>query len=184
MLRRLFSIASVLTTILCVAVVVLWVRSCVASDGITFDLGEHSFNVSTANLAVFTNWESRPRHLRSWRHDPAYNGQTFSDFFIPQHEVQTGIFGSPHYYSWLGFTLTPTYYSDGYWSTIVGLPYYALFVVTALLPLVKGRWWYKRRSRKLRSLYLTCGYDLRTTPDRCPECGTPVQPHPVPSGDS
>jgi hypothetical protein len=51
------------------------------------------------------------------------------------------------------------------------MAYWILAVTFAILP----AFWLWRRVRnrsKLPGLCSVCGYDLRATPDRCPECGT------------
>ena len=53
-------------------------------------------------------------------------------------------------------------------------PLWGLAVVFAILPMLQINRWWRRRRRRVRGLCARCGYDLRATPERCPECGAMV----------
>lgn len=59
----------------------------------------------------------------------------------------------------------------------VTIPYWAIVVVFAVAPLVHVAFGRIQRARRLlrlrRNTCAACGYDLRSSHDRCPECGTP-----------
>jgi predicted amidophosphoribosyltransferase len=62
--------------------------------------------------------------------------------------------------------------------THVGMPHWLLMILFMLLPAWAGvrriRAWLRRRRQERLGLCANCGYDLRATPDRCPECGMVV----------
>jgi hypothetical protein len=65
-------------------------------------------------------------------------------------------------------------FSPSYRVWVIVVPYWFLLLITGLLPLrcvflMRGRW--RREKRLARGQCEHCGYDLRGTPDRCPECG-------------
>ena len=59
-------------------------------------------------------------------------------------------------------------------ATIVVLPHWLLSMPALLLFALAARHGVRRRRRRKRGLCLACGYDLRHSPNRCPECGTAV----------
>jgi hypothetical protein len=67
--------------------------------------------------------------------------------------------------------------SQGY---VAVIPYWLLMVAAAAYPVTCGvrSWWLRRRSdlRAGRGMCLVCGYDVRATPARCPECGAVARP--------
>lgn len=59
----------------------------------------------------------------------------------------------------------------------IAIPSWSAFAVTAVGPAIWIR--NRRRSRRTKDdgIYCTnCGYDLRASNDRCPECGEPIPP--------
>ena len=55
-------------------------------------------------------------------------------------------------------------------------PHWSVVLVTAILPAARMVSAVRRRSRRGGNLCPSCGYDLRATPDRCPECGSNAAP--------
>ena len=65
----------------------------------------------------------------------------------------------------LGLELTPEL-------GIYFIPHWMVLLVLLPLPALWSAAVVRRRLRLSREICPTCGYDLRATPDRCPECGT------------
>ncbi len=69
-------------------------------------------------------------------------------------------YGAPCLFGWTALVFP-------HWAGCVPLA----LVLTAMLPARL-----RRRLRRRRGLCPQCGYDVRASPERCPECGTPVAP--------
>lgn len=63
---------------------------------------------------------------------------------------------------------------DGF--AIVTAPWWSLLPIAAILPAMRLRHLLRQRTRLSRGLCMNCGYDLRSSRDRCPECGQAVAP--------
>jgi hypothetical protein len=184
MKRRLLNLLTALSLLLCVAVVVLWVRSYLVADLITWRSGEpvgaqgwydassaggglrlqcqwHAFEGTPAPAGVRVEYQMQwPEGW--WREDPA---------------AVTGAAGS-WWWGRRGFAFERTRQrrpaSYGLVSVqrrlFVAAPHWLPAIAAALAPAL----WLARTVRKSRrsgNLCPTCAYDLRATPARCPECG-------------
>ena len=83
--------------------------------------------------------------------------------------------------TWHGFVYQkwadPNWYPDhrAYWQPRYywSIPYWFPVLITGVLPATALYHRMRRRARRRPAGYcVTCGYDCRATPERCPECGT------------
>ena len=69
-----------------------------------------------------------------------------------------------------------TFYGSRFWS--LRIPYWFLTLLSLPLPAWRIVHWRRHRRHRTKGHCPACGYDLRATPDRCPECGRPATPTP------
>lgn len=170
MKHRLFTLASGLSLLMCGATVALWVRSYWTDDLFEWDLKRQSLFIESSGGQFM--FEHTAVVGPQWRcHHPGF----FHDTDKADGPVELGMRmpGSRQYFRKWGFWLV-TGERWGDYHHAVFTPAWFTFVAFLLLPLAwAGR---KMKARRVRhdGTCAICGYDLRATPDRCPECGTPI----------
>lgn len=183
MLRRFFPLASALSLVLFAAAVVLWVRSYwryenVGRTSVESVRGERSDWTIRAVACVWGHLTVEHIETRNyWSLDPpvscwhSYHSPTSRQQWVSQ------IYGgSPNALGFGRFRLKVTGYKSQMVQTTTTLtvPLWLVNAVCAILPAtaVVRRWRHAHRSAS--GCCIRCGYDLRATPDRCPECWTLV----------
>jgi hypothetical protein len=85
-----------------------------------------------------------------------------------------------HWWEWLGAYVrweknVRSNVAPGFGSSLfVSLPAWLPFTLTAIAPVLWAVKWWRKRVRSRIGLCRKCGYDLRASPEKCPECGAPV----------
>ena len=167
MRRRLLNLLTGLSLLLCVIVIGFWVRGYWVADEVGWawhhgDGSRHAIALGSGDGGIGAGVVRVPalglkNSGRVWRrHDPIYGGADWPS-------LGRG-----------GFGFYVTSYANpatGVRLTGACVPAPLAFLVTAALPALRLRSWFRRRVANA-GLCRRCGYDLRATPDRCPECGT------------
>ena len=188
MIRRLSNVASAISLLLCIATVALWVRSYRAAD--VWEAQRYrSYDVSSCRGTVTVEVESRYEFeetlrlvagvKRVRRESPVAVSSRWQITHVSADPTSCWGDGS------LGFAVGQPGPSTGVGDLgdFVGIeskqsylrfPCWLAAIVSALPPTLWLGPGARRRSRLRRRCCLRCGYDLRATVDRCPECGTPI----------
>jgi hypothetical protein len=173
LLRILLNAATVVSLLLCLGMSVLWARSKGTSDELEMSWSR-SYGIYSLQNAVYfaVVWhEARPSggdFRISVRTDYREGSGLFCFAAMNDFGRRIGPIGLARADGDLGL-LARSWGTQ--WFRILAVPHWLLAVAFAALPL--GRWWrWMRRRRRRPSACASCGYDLRATPERCPECGT------------
>ena len=168
MTRRLLNLLTALSLLLCVAVCVLWVRSYTRAEHFWLNHGDGSRELLRSDQGVLTLERRKDPEQASGGLRFEYAAGPLVGSY-PRAYSKVSSVGSLHFAAtappgpsrrWSGWTLV----------------FPAWLVTALLLPLPLARCFRLLRRRRSQSgisdACQVCGYDLRATPGRCPECGS------------
>lgn len=181
MTRRLLNLATALSVLLLAAVTVLWTRSYTCSDQVawTRDDGRRSARTAAGRVVVSVHLADRADRRKEHgftyeRGEPRAGAWELvsvlllcSDPTARLVQWERGAFAWSHRRSSRDLTATAV------------APFWSIAAATGALPAAwaVSRGWSRVRGRRRGrpGTCATCGYDLRATPLRCPECGSHVR---------
>jgi hypothetical protein len=164
--RRLVTLAATVSLLLCVATVASWIRSYWLVDLMICQPHRTGYSAYAARgelgfRLIVQDYETP----QTWRY--------------VQREAAKG--------SWNVPPLSRSRVADGFWwesgnmrqpggvqsfaYDALVIPHWAIATLLSIPPCVSGYRMLRIRRRVSSGDCATCGYDLRATPDRCPECG-------------
>jgi hypothetical protein len=155
MRRRIFTAFAAASLLLCIVGVIFWVRSYATHPPIAH-----------RDIINFT-------HV-----DPLYWIISYPGKAVLCRQVGRNWDGHelPHF-DVLGVNFGGTRGPDGSILWNLAVPYWLITSLAIVLPAARADGWRRERRRRRRQRdgrCPHCGYDLRATPQRCPECGAPA----------
>ncbi|MBC7784896.1 MAG: hypothetical protein H7144_13745 [Burkholderiales bacterium] len=190
-----FNIATIISALFCLAAAALWVRSYWITDFVCYE----RFNAPYASIAPPVAGDTSPSfpgagtrfgplaiYCMSLQTEPGNIRLTSSEQITPHGggglnysswELISGHWGGNYgntvHWDRLGFLFVTSYWYGKRISWDFGVPYWFMVMLGLIAPV---RWISTRRHRQYVPGHCrSCGYDLRATPTRCPECGLEVQ---------
>jgi hypothetical protein len=183
--RKLWWIASAASLLIGLAAVLLWIRSFSAADVVGAGRTPAAGDMSWWTLA---SWRGEVVLDRQHRYFTGPSRTVFPIFVVgrPLHiERRDGLDRNaeslPHHFAGFGWEREQTVSHDNR-ATVTfvqsrqgaAVPLWAISLLFLTPPMLM--WRRLRNPRYAAGHCRTCGYDLRASTNRCPECGTPIQP--------
>jgi hypothetical protein len=178
--RRLFTILSILSLLLCLATLALWVRF--RGDRVNRRTGDHFWALISANGHFIVH--VTPPGEYQWPSSGLWHIST------GEPPVPANAFAiNRARYRFLGFAYMPNEIIRSYPANVMVGNRHGPFNVYSGTAMFVSHWFLALLFAIVPALHLCsiirsrrhgpglcpkCGYDLRATPDRCPECGTSV----------
>jgi hypothetical protein len=180
---RFFTFASAFSLVLFALLIVLLVRAQWVSDAVSWNGSRYSVGVVPLRSGLLIACQPADAGGGGDPSPPGFNHQRFSPADAEK-DGRDEIFWYDQQFD-DQFNLGLGYWAGIYYRgcTLKGwrksthhaiVPYWLALGVTAPLPALAAWLGVRRRRRARFRLCANCGYDLRATPDCCPECGRPA----------
>jgi hypothetical protein len=159
-----FHLLAAISLLIFIAAAALWPRSIWVSDTLTIYRGQTQITLQTTragsiDLGFMIHFTMLPSVMYSSRPISPYDGKNAFD----RSQLKFAGLGIGWPRPDWGF----------YW---IRLPFWCAMILGSILPAWWIVWFRRYRHRKIPGLCAHCGYDLRASTLRCPECGTPIPP--------
>ena len=174
MKRWAVNLLALLSLCLCVGTAYVWVRSQQEVKSLIRDRPRWTVNLAIYRGRVKVALFDESMGTRDLVADPHRGWYTTISYFTGDARLEAPradqIISAAGFAFWHRLTVWPDSRKGHEWGTMV--PLWSIVIVTAIGPIA----WVVPRERRHRAtgLCAVCGYDLRESPERCPECGTEV----------